>query len=76
MRQREAKRAEARRQYELKVAKLEARAEDQELDEETVRAMLPEFVDETPSDVKVRRAVDAVQKFTEPPAAILRGLAG
>ncbi len=68
VRQREARRAEARRQYDLKIAKLEARAEDQELEEEQVRAMLPEFVDETPGEVKVRTAVDTVQKFTEPPA--------
>jgi DNA topoisomerase-1 len=67
VRQREARRAEARRQYELKKAKIEARAEDQEIDEETLRAMLPEFVEENDSEVRVRTAVDTVQKFTEPP---------
>jgi DNA topoisomerase-1 len=68
VRQREAKRAEARRQYDLKKARIEARAEDQELDESTVRAMLPELVEEPEGELIVRRAVDTVQKFTEPPA--------
>jgi DNA topoisomerase-1 len=67
-RQREARRAEARRQYDLKKARIEARAEDQDLDDDVVRQMLPEFVDETPTALKVRTAVDTVQKFTEPPA--------
>ncbi len=66
-RRRAAKRAEARRQYDLKKAKLEARAEDQDLDEDVVRAMLPDFVEEPVTELQVRRAVDAVQKFTEPP---------
>ena len=66
-RQREVKRAEARRQWEMKKAKIEARAEDQELDEETVRAMLGEFVEEPEGELKVRAAVDTVQRFTEPP---------
>jgi DNA topoisomerase-1 len=69
--QREARRAEARRQYEMKKAKLEARAEDQDLDEETLSAMMAEL--QAPSEepegvLKVRSAVDTVQKFTEPPA--------
>jgi DNA topoisomerase-1 len=68
MRQRAARRAEARRQYELRKAKIEARAEEQEVDEETLKAMLPEFVEEPETALKVRSAVDAVQKFTEPPA--------
>ncbi len=73
LRQREAKRAEARRQYDIKRAKIEARAEDQDLDEETVQAMLGELVnpeaaaDDEAGELKVRTAVDAVQKFTEPP---------
>jgi DNA topoisomerase-1 len=68
VRQRDARRVEARRQYELRKAKIQARAEDQEIDEETLKAMLPEFVEEPESALKVRSAVDAVQKFTEPPA--------
>jgi DNA topoisomerase-1 len=67
VRLREARRAEARRQYELKKAKIEARVEDQDVDEETLRAILPEFVEETDTEVKVRSAVETVQKFTEPP---------
>ena len=67
-RQRESRLAEVRRQYEIKKARIEARAEDQELDEAVVRAMLPEFVEEPQAELKVRQAVDAVQKFTEPPA--------
>jgi DNA topoisomerase-1 len=67
-RQREARRAEARRQYELKRARIEARAEDQELDDETLRQMLPEAPDDAVEELKVRNAVEAVQKFTEPPA--------
>jgi DNA topoisomerase-1 len=79
VRQREARRVEARRQYELKKAKIEARAEDQEIDEETLKAMLPEFVEQPEGELKVRSAVDAVQKFTEPPpryseAALVRVL--
>ncbi len=70
-RQREARRVEARRQYEIKKARIEAQAEERELDEaaaqEMLRAMLPEFVEEPEGELKVRRAVDAVQKFTEPP---------
>jgi DNA topoisomerase-1 len=66
-RKRDAKRAEARRQYDLKRAKLEARAEDQELDDDVVRAMLPDFVEEPATELQVRSAVDTVQKFTEPP---------
>jgi DNA topoisomerase-1 len=68
IRQRAARRAEARRQYQLRKAKIEARAEEQEVDEETLKAMLPEFVEEPEAALKVRSAVDAVQKFTEPPA--------
>ncbi len=67
VRLRDARRAEARRQWEIKKARVEARAEDQELDEETVRAMLPELVEEPEGELKVRGAVDTVQKFTEPP---------
>ncbi len=71
-RQRNARRTEARRQYEMKKIKIEARAEDQELDEaaaaEMLRTLLPEFVEEPEGAAKVRHAVDAVQKFTEPPA--------
>jgi DNA topoisomerase-1 len=67
-RKRDAKRAEARRQYDLKKAKLEARAEDQDLDDDTLRAMLPAFVEEPATELKVRTAVDTIQKFTEPPA--------
>ena len=68
-RQREARRAEARRLWELRKAKIEARSEDQDLDEETVKAMLGgEFIEEPETELKVRRAVEAVQKFTEPPA--------
>jgi DNA topoisomerase-1 len=69
--QREAKRAEARRQYEVKKAKLEARAEDQDLDETTLNAMMAELQapsEEPEGELKVRSAVDTVQKFTEPPA--------
>ena len=76
IRQRDARRVEARRQYELRKAKIEARAEDQEIDEETLKAMLPEFVEEPGSALKVRSAVDTVQKFTEPPRTVLRGCAG
>jgi len=71
LRQREARRAEARRQYEMKKARLEARAEDRDLDEATLGAMLSELQmppDEPDTEFKVRTAVDAVQKFTEPPA--------
>ena len=73
LRLREGKRAEARRQYEIKRAKIEARAEDQDLEEETVRAMLGELAnpeaaaDDEAGELKVRTAVDAVQKSTEPP---------
>ncbi|HEY0786400.1 MAG TPA: type I DNA topoisomerase [Acidobacteriaceae bacterium] len=66
-RQREARRAELRRQFEVKKAKIEARAEDQELDEQVLRAMVGEFVEEPLGELQVRRAVETVQKFTEPP---------
>ncbi len=71
LRRQEAKRAEANRQYEIKKARLEARAEDRDLDEGTLAAMLAELQppsDETGAELKVRSAVDAVQRFTEPPA--------
>ncbi len=67
LRKRDARVAEARRQHDLKRAKLEARAEEQELDEGALRALLPEFVEEPQTEFAVRRAVDAVQKFTEHP---------
>ena len=71
VRQRDARRAEARRQYEMKKARIEARAEDQELDDdatgEMLKAMLPELAEESEAELKVRQAVDTVQKFTEPP---------
>ncbi len=67
-RQREARRTEARRLYDLKKAKIEARVEDQELDDDVVQAMLPAFVEEPLTALRVRTAVDTVQKFTEPPA--------
>ncbi len=70
--QAEARRAEARRQYEVKKARIEARAEDQELDEaataEMLKVSLPEFAEEAETALKVRRPVDGVRKFTEPPA--------
>ena len=69
-RQRDARRAEARRQYEVKKARIEAQAEERDLDEtaagEMLRSMLPEFVEEPESVLRVRPAVDTVQKFTEP----------
>ncbi len=68
LRQREAKRADALRQYEMKKAKVEALAEDRDLDEATLAAMLAEL--QPPSadiELKLRTAVDAVQRFTEPP---------
>ena len=67
VRKRDLRVAEARRQHDLKRAKLEARAEEQELDEGALRALLPEFVEEPQTEFAVRRAVDAVQKFTEHP---------
>ncbi len=69
VRDREHKLAEARRQFEIKKSKIEARAEDQDLDEGTVAAMMAELhaPQQDAREVKVRSAVDTVQKFTEPP---------
>ncbi len=70
IRQSEARKAEARRQYETKKARVEARLEargEEDVDDDVLRAMLPEFVEEE-AELKVRAAVDAIQKFTEPPA--------
>ena len=64
LRKRDTRVTEARRQHDLKRARLEARAEEQELDEEALRAMLPDFTEEPATELAVRRAVDAVQKFT------------
>jgi DNA topoisomerase-1 len=67
--QQEARRAEARRQYELKRARIEARNE--EITEEELAALLPplagDLSGEPSTALKVRTAVEAVQKFTEPP---------
>ncbi len=63
--QQEARRAEARRQYELKRARIEARNE--EITEEELAALLPPPAEESSADLNVRTAVEAVQKFTEPP---------
>ncbi len=62
--QQETRRTEARRQWELKRARIEARNE--EITEEELYAMLPPLVDEPASELRVRAAVEAVQKFTEP----------
>ncbi|RRA48845.1 type I DNA topoisomerase [Acidipila sp. EB88] len=71
LKQRETRLADARRQYEMRKAKIEARAEDQDLEDSTLGAMLAELGEaprESTDPLKVRSAVDTVQKFTEPPA--------
>lgn len=63
VRRREAKLAEARRQYRQQVAKIEAKNENAD---EGAQQAVPAFVEPTIELVE-RNAVDAVQKFTQPP---------
>ena len=64
-RRRALKLAEARATHELKGAEIEARNE--EATSEAERQDLPEFVEPDLGELAVRPAVEAVQKFTEPP---------
>ena len=64
-RRREAKQAEARTKYELKVAEIEARNE--EAANEAEKQDIPAFVEPELGELAVRPAVEATQKFTEPP---------
>ncbi len=64
-RRRSAKLAEARRQHELRVAEIETRNE--EAANEAEKQDLPEWVAPDLGELQVRPAVEAVQKFTEPP---------
>ncbi len=65
-RTRAAKLAEARRKHELRVAEIEARNE--EAANEAERQEIPVFVEPEVAAVQTRSAVEALQKFTEPPA--------
>ncbi len=65
-RRREAKRAEARRQYELRLSEIEARNE--EAANEAEKQDVPEWAEPELGELPVRPAVEAQQKFTEPPS--------
>ena len=65
-RRREGKLADARKAHELKVAEIEARNE--EAANEAEKQDIPSFEEPELGELVVRPAVEATQKFTEPPA--------
>ncbi len=65
-RRRTAKLAEARKQHEMRAAEIDARNEEAANDAE--KQDIPAFVEPELGELSVRPAVEATQKFTEPPA--------